>query len=116
MTHTHPQAQCSVFSLHLDKSSIFISTLAAAAAKKNRNSSCRHCFHPFSLCLGVTIGLSSSPAAVYSAEIATPELRGRMTVLTSMAIAVGILMIYTLGFIFPVRLQLLRASLCVRKF
>ncbi|KAG5684150.1 hypothetical protein PVAND_013391 [Polypedilum vanderplanki] len=51
--------------------------------------------------IGVTIGLSSSPAAVYSAEIASPKLRGRMTVLTSMAIAVGILMIYTLGFIFP---------------
>lgn len=44
----------------------------------------------------------SSPAAVYSAEIATPKLRGRLTVLTSLAIAVGILMIYILGYIFPV--------------
>ncbi|CAG9803435.1 unnamed protein product [Chironomus riparius] len=51
--------------------------------------------------IGVTIGLSSSPAAVYSAEIATPKLRGRLTTFTSLAIAVGILMIYTLGFIFP---------------
>lgn len=51
--------------------------------------------------IGVTIGLSSAPAAVYSTEIATPKLRGRLIVLTSMAIAVGILMIYTLGFIFP---------------
>lgn len=78
---------------------------------------------------GVTIGLSSSPAAgntnkifspkhflnfivqfsffqlvktVYSAEIATPKLRGRLTVLTSLAIAIGILMIYILGYIFPV--------------
>jgi len=51
---------------------------------------------------GVTIGLSSSPAAVYSAEIATPKLRGRLTTFTSLAIAVGILMIYILGFIFPV--------------
>lgn len=40
--------------------------------------------------------------SVYSAEIATPKLRGRLTVLTSMAIAVGILMIYILGYIFPV--------------
>ena len=51
---------------------------------------------------GITIGLSSSPAAVYSAEIATPKLRGRLTLLTSMAIAIGILMIYVLGYIFPV--------------
>lgn len=51
---------------------------------------------------GITIGLSSSPAAVYSAEIATPLLRGRLTLLTSMAIAIGILMIYILGYIFPV--------------
>jgi Sugar (and other) transporter len=50
----------------------------------------------------VTIGLSSSPAAVYSAEIASPKLRGRLTCLTSLAIAVGILMIYTFGFFFPV--------------
>lgn len=39
---------------------------------------------------------------VYSAEISTPRLRGRLTVLTSLAIAVGILMIYILGYIFPV--------------
>ncbi|CRL02362.1 CLUMA_CG015156, isoform A [Clunio marinus] len=51
--------------------------------------------------IGITIGLSSSPAAVYSAEIATPKLRGRLTVLTSMAIAVGVLMIYVLGYFFP---------------
>ena len=54
---------------------------------------------------GITTGLSSSPAAVYSAEIATPKLRGRLTLLTSMAIAIGILMIYVLGYIFPVSLQ-----------
>lgn len=35
--------------------------------------------------------------------LATPKLRGRLTVLTSMSIAVGILMIYILGYIFPVR-------------
>lgn len=39
---------------------------------------------------------------VYSAEIATPKLRGRLTVLTSMSIACGILMIYILGYMFPV--------------
>lgn len=35
-----------------------------------------------------------------------PKMRGRLTVLTSMAIAVGILMIYTLGYLFPVSAQL----------
>lgn len=79
------------------------------------------------LLIGITTGLSSSPAgnsfflnkyksrfflnnsllihllAVYSAEIAHPKLRGRLTLLTSMAIAVGILMIYVLGYFIPVR-------------
>lgn len=39
--------------------------------------------------------------AVYSAEIAHPKLRGRLTLLTSLAIAVGILMIYVLGYFIP---------------
>jgi len=51
--------------------------------------------------LGITTGLSSSPAAVYSAEIAHPKLRGRLITFTSLAIALGILMIYTLGYFFP---------------
>jgi H+/Cl- antiporter ClcA len=51
---------------------------------------------------GVNTGLSSSPAAIYSAEIATPKLRGRLTCLTSLSIALGVLIIYILGYVFPV--------------
>lgn len=53
--------------------------------------------------IGITTGLSSSPAAIYSAEIAHPKIRGRLTLLTSLAIAIGILLVYTFGFLFPVR-------------
>lgn len=56
------------------------------------------------LLIGITTGLASSPSCVYSAEIAHPRLRGRLSVLTSQAIAFGILLIYALGFGIPVRL------------
>lgn len=52
--------------------------------------------------IGVCIGLSSSPSAVYSSEIAHPNLRGSVSVLTSLMIAVGVLFIYVLGYFFPV--------------
>lgn len=54
--------------------------------------------------IGICIGLSSSPSAVYSAEIAHPNLRGRISVLTSVTIGLGILLIYVLGYFIPVRL------------
>lgn len=52
--------------------------------------------------IGICIGLSSSPSAVYSAEIAHPSLRGRISVLTSLTIGLGVLLIYTLGYFIPV--------------
>lgn len=55
--------------------------------------------------IGICIGLSSSPSAVYSAEIAHPSLRGRISVLTSLTIGLGILLIYILGYFIPVRWQ-----------
>lgn len=54
--------------------------------------------------IGICIGLSSSPSAVYSAEIAHPTLRGRFSVITSVTIALGVLVIYVLGYLIPVRL------------
>lgn len=51
---------------------------------------------------GVAGGLSSSPVTVYAAEIAHPKLRGRLTVLSSVSIAFGVLLIYFFGFIFQV--------------
>lgn len=52
--------------------------------------------------IGICIGLSSSPSAVYSAEIAHPTLRGRISVITSVTIGLGILLIYVLGYFIPV--------------
>ncbi|XP_055546945.1 facilitated trehalose transporter Tret1-2 homolog [Wyeomyia smithii] len=50
--------------------------------------------------IGIAIGLSSSPASVYAAEISHPNLRGRLTLLTALCTGVGMLLIYTLGYIF----------------
>ncbi|XP_053693390.1 facilitated trehalose transporter Tret1-2 homolog isoform X2 [Sabethes cyaneus] len=50
--------------------------------------------------IGIAIGLSSSPASVYAAEISHPNLRGRLTLLTALCTGVGMLFIYTLGYIF----------------
>lgn len=55
--------------------------------------------------IGICIGLSSAPSAVYSAEIAHPTLRGRFSVITSVTIGLGILFIYVLGYFIPVRFQ-----------
>lgn len=55
--------------------------------------------------IGICIGLSSSPSAVYSAEIAHPSLRGRISVITSVTIGLGILVIYVLGYFIPVRMS-----------
>lgn len=63
--------------------------------------------------IGITTGLSSSPAAVYSAEIASPKLRGRLMLLTSMAIAMGILLIYSLGYFISENWRLTSLICCV---
>lgn len=51
---------------------------------------------------GVAIGLASVPATVYAAEISAPKLRGIVVTWTSVAIAIGILVIYTLGYLLEV--------------
>lgn len=48
--------------------------------------------------------MSSSPAAVYAAEISHPQLRGRLTLLSAFCTALGMLFIYLLGYLIPVRL------------
>lgn len=52
--------------------------------------------------LGISSGLSSSPCAIYTAEIAHSSLRGRMSILSSLGISVGILFVYITGFFIPV--------------
>ncbi|KAM7342242.1 facilitated trehalose transporter Tret1-2 homolog isoform 1-T3 [Cochliomyia hominivorax] len=48
--------------------------------------------------VGITSGLSSAPVGVYSAEISTPKIRGRLILGTSIAVATGITLIYALGY------------------
>lgn len=52
--------------------------------------------------IGIGIGMSGSPASVYSAEICHPDLRGRLTLLSTLCTALGMLFIYLLGYFFPV--------------
>jgi Sugar (and other) transporter len=49
--------------------------------------------------------MSSSPAAVYAAEISHPSLRGRLTLLSALCTALGMLFIYLLGFLIPVSIS-----------
>uniref|UniRef100_A0A182QI46 Major facilitator superfamily (MFS) profile domain-containing protein n=1 Tax=Anopheles farauti TaxID=69004 RepID=A0A182QI46_9DIPT len=49
---------------------------------------------------GVAIGLSSTPASVYAAEVAHPQLRGRLTLLTAGCTGIGMLLVYSLGYMF----------------
>ncbi|XP_055374299.1 facilitated trehalose transporter Tret1-2 homolog [Condylostylus longicornis] len=48
--------------------------------------------------IGITTGLSSSPCGVYAAEVCHPNLRGRLTLGTSIGTALGIFLIYTMGY------------------
>ncbi|XP_015602755.1 facilitated trehalose transporter Tret1-2 homolog isoform X2 [Cephus cinctus] len=49
---------------------------------------------------GIATGLASVPATVYAAEVSVPKLRSIVVTWTSIAIAVGILIVYILGYIF----------------
>ncbi|KAG5675957.1 hypothetical protein PVAND_005814 [Polypedilum vanderplanki] len=49
---------------------------------------------------GITIGMITTPAVMYSSEICHPKLRGRLTVLsTPFFIAVGMVLVYLLGYL-----------------
>lgn len=53
--------------------------------------------------IGIAIGMITPPAVMYSSEICHPKLRGGMTVLsTPFFTALGMLIAYLMGFLFPV--------------
>lgn len=52
--------------------------------------------------VGVNLGLASMPATVYAAEVSSPKIRGMLTAVTSVSIALGVLLIYVLSFFFSV--------------
>lgn len=47
---------------------------------------------------GIMIGLFCSPTGVYTAEITLPKIRGKLLLGTAMALSLGILSMYTLGY------------------
>lgn len=51
---------------------------------------------------GFATGSASVPATVYSAEVASPAWRSTMVTWTSVAIAIGVLIVYIFGYLFQV--------------
>lgn len=55
--------------------------------------------------IGVIIGMSTTPAVMYTSEVSDPKIRGRLTMLSSpFFTAFGMLLIYLLGYLIPVNL------------
>lgn len=53
--------------------------------------------------IGVTIGMMTTPAVMYTSEICHPKLRGRLTVLsTPLFVSLGTVVAYLLGYLIPV--------------
>lgn len=50
---------------------------------------------------GISTGMASIPATVYAAEIGDSSLRGMLVTWTSAAIALGVLIVYVLGYFLP---------------
>lgn len=49
---------------------------------------------------GISSGLASVPATVYAAEVTTPKLRSIVVTWTSVGIALAVLIVYVLGYVF----------------
>ncbi|EDW73719.1 uncharacterized protein Dwil_GK19610 [Drosophila willistoni] len=47
---------------------------------------------------GIGMGLASAPTGVYAAEISLPKIRGSLILGTSISVAVGITILYTIGY------------------
>ncbi|XP_060654733.1 facilitated trehalose transporter Tret1 [Drosophila nasuta] len=48
--------------------------------------------------IGIVMGLASAPSGVYAAEISLPKLRGRLILGTSISVALGITILYSIGY------------------
>lgn len=44
------------------------------------------------------MGLASAPSGVYAAEISLPKMRGKLILGTSISVALGITVLYTIGY------------------
>ncbi|KAH8407712.1 hypothetical protein KR222_011196 [Zaprionus bogoriensis] len=48
--------------------------------------------------IGIVMGLASAPSGVYAAEISLPKLRGSLILGTSISVALGITILYSIGY------------------
>lgn len=48
--------------------------------------------------IGIVMGLASAPSGVYAAEISLPKLRGSLILGTSISVALGITVLYSIGY------------------
>lgn len=58
------------------------------------------------LITGFSTGLASISAAVYMAEVSSPELRGMFTTASASFFSLGIVIVYFLGYLFKVKIFL----------
>lgn len=56
--------------------------------------------------VGLSTGLSSSPACVYCSEIAYKDLRGRLLVIPAICISSGTVIMYLMGYFLSVYVNL----------
>ncbi|KAH8371670.1 hypothetical protein KR093_008404 [Drosophila rubida] len=62
--------------------------------------------------IGVVMGLASAPSGVYAAEISLPKLRGRLILGTSISVALGITILYAIGYFIRDDFRLLALICC----
>lgn len=53
---------------------------------------------------GIAYGLGVAPTIIYVAELSHASLRGRMSSMPSLLVAFAMLIVYWLGYMFPVRI------------
>uniref|UniRef100_A0A1B0G0Q1 Major facilitator superfamily (MFS) profile domain-containing protein n=1 Tax=Glossina morsitans morsitans TaxID=37546 RepID=A0A1B0G0Q1_GLOMM len=87
--------KCTIYSLNILG---LISWILLAIASKEDNDIMFIQLMASRFLVGVTHGLSSAPVGVYSAEISTPKVRGRLILGTSISVSLGITAIYVLGY------------------
>ena len=49
--------------------------------------------------IGISSGLTTAPSVIYVAEVVHPKLRGRLSIFASVFIAIGILLMYIMGYL-----------------
>ncbi|EDW08089.2 facilitated trehalose transporter Tret1 isoform X1 [Drosophila mojavensis] len=62
--------------------------------------------------IGIVMGLASAPSGVYAAEISLPKLRGCLILGTSISVALGITILYSIGYFIRDNFRLIALICC----